>query len=349
MENKLYVSPSPHIHGGDSISKNMYGVLIALVPAFLVSLYFFGLGALIVTVASVFFCVLFEYLIQKFLMKKEPTIYDGSAILTGVLLAFNLPSNLPIWIIAIGALAAIGIGKMSFGGLGNNIFNPALTGRIFLLISFPVQMTVFATPEGVDSLSGASAMADEMLTEAGSAVDAISGPTLLGYVKTALSSGQTTADIAHKISYGDMLLGFKAGSLGEIAALALLLGFIYLLYRKVITWHIPVSVIGSMAVFSGILWGIDPLHYMNPLFQVLTGGALLGAIFMATDYVTSPMTPRGMAVYGIGIGVITILIRVWGAYPEGMSFAILIMNAVVPLINKYIKPKRFGAVAQAIK
>lgn len=210
-------------------------------------------------------------------------------------------------------------------------------------------MTVFATPEGVDSLSGASAMADEMLTEAGPAVDAISGPTLLGYVKTALSSGQTTADIAHKISYGDMLLGFKAGSLGEIAALALLLGFIYLLYRKVITWHIPVSVIGSMAVFSGILWGIDPLHYMNPLFQVLTGGALLGAIFMATDYVTSPMTPRGMAVYGIGIGVITILIRVWGAYPEGMSFAILIMNAVVPLINKYIKPKRFGAVARAIK
>ena len=143
MENKLYVSPSPHIHGGDSISKNMYGVLIALVPAFLVSLYFFGLGALIVTVASVFFCVLFEYLIQKFLMKKEPTIYDGSAILTGVLLAFNLPSNLPIWIIAIGALAAIGIGKMSFGGLGNNIFNPALTGRIFLLISFPAQMTTW--------------------------------------------------------------------------------------------------------------------------------------------------------------------------------------------------------------
>ena len=193
--------------------------------------------------------------------------------------------------IILGALVAIGVGKMTFGGLGCNPFNPALVA-VFPADSFPVQMTVFATPEGVDSLSGASAMADEMLTEAGSAVGRHIRPDAVADVKTALSSGQTTADIAHKISYGDMLLGFKAGSLGEIAALALLLGFIYLLYRKVITWHIPVSVIGSMAVFSGILWGIDPLHYMNPLFQVLTGGALLGAIFMATDYVTSPMTPR---------------------------------------------------------
>lgn len=203
MENKLYVSPSPHIHGGDSISKNMYGVLIALVPAFLVSLYFFGLGALIVTVASVFFCVLFEYLIQKFLMKKEPTIYDGSAILTGVLLAFNLPSNLPIWIIAIGALAAIGIGKMSFGGLGNNIFNPALTGRIFLLISFPAQMTTWPVVGQLTSYA-----------------DATTGATVLSLMNEGALDKMPTLS--------DMLIGNMGGSLGEVSALALLLGMFYI-------------------------------------------------------------------------------------------------------------------------
>ena len=273
MENKLYVSPSPHIHGRDSISKNMYGVLIALVPAFLVSLYFFGLGALIVTAVSVFFCVLFEYVIQKFLMKKEPTIYDGSAILTGVLLAFNLPSNLPIWIIAIGALAAIGIGKMSFGGLGNNIFNPALTGRIILLISFPAQMT---------------------------------------------------------------------GSLGEVSAIALLLGMCYMLWKKIITWHIPVSIFVTVFVFTGIMHLVDPTQYASPFVHLLSGGLMLGAIFMATDYVTSPMSKNGMLVYGVGIGLLTVIIRLFGSYPEGMSFAIFIMNALTPLINSYIKPKHFG-------
>ena len=217
MENKLYVSPSPHIHGGDSISKNMYGVLIALVPAFLVSLYFFGLGALIVTVASVFFCVLFEYLIQKFLMKKEPTIYDGSAILTGVLLAFNLPSNLPIWIIAIGALAAIGIGKMSFGGLGNNIFNPALTGRIFLLISFPAQMTTWPVVGQLTSYA-----------------DATTGATVLSLMNEGALDKMPTLS--------DMLIGNMGGSLGEVSALALLLGMFYMLWKKIITWHVPVSV-----------------------------------------------------------------------------------------------------------
>ena len=232
---------------------------------------------------------------------------------------------------------------MSFGGLGRNPFNPALVGRVFLLISFPAQKTSYVTPSGVDSLSGASIPVE---ISAEMSVDAVSGPTLLGYVKEALAGGQTTADLTDRLnSYGDMLLGFRSGSLGEIAALALLLGGIYLLCRRVITWHIPVAVLGSMAVFSGILWVADPLHYMNPLFHLLTGGALLGALFMATDYVTSPMTSRGMLIYGAGIGIITILIRVWGAYPEGMSFAILIMNAVVPLINKYVKPKRFGAAA----
>lgn len=317
MNDKLYISPSPHIHGGDSISKNMYGVLIALVPAFLVSLYYFGLGALIVTAVSVASCLLFESLIQKFLMKKEPTLWDGSAILTGVLLAFNLPSNLPVWIIIIGALAAIGIGKMSFGGLGNNIFNPALVGRVFLLISFPAQMTTWPVPEAMSMQY----------------TDAETGATILSI----LNGGG--GDLP---SYTEMLLGERGGSLGEVGAIALVLGLIYMLARKIITWHIPVSIIGTVLVFTGIMHGVNPQAYANPAIHLLSGGLLLGAIFMATDYVTSPMSKSGMIVYGIGIGILTTVIRLFGAYPEGMSFAILIMNAFTPLINSYMKPKHFG-------
>lgn len=321
MENKLYVSPSPHIHGGDSISKNMYGVLIALVPAFLVSLYFFGLGALVVTAASVFFCVLFEYLIQKFLMKKQPTICDGSAILTGVLLAFNLPSNLPLWIIMIGALAAIGIGKMSFGGLGNNIFNPALTGRIFLLISFPAQMTTWPLVDATNAFP---------MTY----TDATTGATVLSMMK------EGGVESLPKLT--DMLLGNMGGSLGEVSALALLLGMIYMLWKKIITWHIPVSIFATVFIFTGIMYLINPVQYANPFVHLLSGGMMLGAIFMATDYVTSPMSKNGMIVFGIGIGILTTVIRLFGSYPEGMSFAIFIMNGVTPLINSYMKPKHFG-------
>lgn len=317
MENKFIVSPSPHIHGGDSISKNMYGVLIALVPAFLASLYFFGLGALVVTATAVIACVLFEYLIQKFLYKKQPTICDGSAILTGLLLAFNLPSNLPVWIIVIGALAAIGIGKMSFGGLGNNIFNPALVGRVFLLISFPAQMTTWPVPGSLPM----------------SYTDAETGATVLSALK------QHAGELP---TYSDMLLGNMGGSLGEVGAIALLLGLAFMLIRKIITWHVPVSIIGTVAIFTGIMYLVDPISYANPLIHILSGGLLLGAIFMATDYVTSPMSTNGMLVYGVGIGLITTIIRLFGAYPEGMSFAILIMNALTPLINTYIKPKHFG-------
>lgn len=317
MENKLIVSPSPHIHGGDSISKNMYGVLIALIPAFLVSLYFFGLGALVVTATSVIFCVLFEYLIQKFLMKKEPTLWDGSALLTGVLLAFNLPSNLPVWIIMIGALAAIGIGKMSFGGLGNNIFNPALTGRIFLLISFPAQMTTWPVAGTLP------------LTY----TDAETGATLLSL----MNEGVTQLP-----AYSDMLVGNMGGSLGEVSAFALVLGLLYMLWKKIITWHIPVSILVTVFVFTGIMHLVNPVQYANPFIHLLSGGLLLGAIFMATDYVTSPMSKSGMLVYGVGIGVLTTVIRLFGSYPEGMSFAIFIMNGVTPLINSYMKPKHFG-------
>ena len=317
MENNLIVSPSPHIHGGDSISKNMYGVLIALVPAFLVSLYYFGLGALIVTATSVIACVLFEYLIQKFLMKKEPTVCDGSAILTGVLLAFNLPSNLPVWIILIGALAAIGIGKMSFGGLGNNIFNPALVGRVFLLISFPAQMTMW--PE-VGQLTAYT--------------DATTGATVLSLMNEgALDKLPTLVD---------MLLGKMGGSLGEVSALALLLGLVFILWKKIITWQIPVSILLTVFVFTGIMHLVNPVQYASPFVHLLSGGLMLGASFMATDYVTSPMSKNGMLVYGVGIGILTTVIRLFGSYPEGMSFAILIMNAFTPLINSYIKPKHFG-------
>ena len=317
MENSLYVSPSPHIHGGDSISKNMYGVLIALIPAFLVSLYCFGLGALIVTATSVLACVIFEYLIQRFLMKKEPTLCDGSAILTGMLLAFNVPSNLPIWIILIGALAAIGIGKMSFGGLGNNIFNPALVGRVFLLISFPAQMTTWPVPDVFPMTY----------------TDAETGATILS------SLHEGGAPLPAMI---DMLIGRIGGSLGEISAIALLLGFAFMLWKKIITWHIPVSILATVFVFTGILYLINPTVYVNPFIHLLSGGLLLGSIFMATDYVTSPMSKNGMIVYGIGIGLLTAVIRIFGSYPEGMSFAILIMNAFTPLINSYIKPKHFG-------
>ena len=317
MENSLYVSPSPHIHGGDSISKNMYGVLIALIPAFLVSLYCFGLGALIVTATSVLACVIFEYLIQRFLMKKEPTLCDGSAILTGVLLAFNVPSNLPIWIILIGALAAIGIGKMSFGGLGNNIFNPALVGRVFLLISFPAQMTTWPVPDVFPMTY----------------TDAETGATILS------SLHEGGAPLPAMV---DMLIGRIGGSLGEVSAIALLLGFAFMLWKKIITWHIPVSILATVFVFTGILYLVNPTVYVNPFIHLLSGGLLLGSIFMATDYVTSPMSKNGMIVYGVGIGLLTSVIRIFGSYPEGMSFAILIMNAFTPLINSYIKPKHFG-------
>jgi electron transport complex protein RnfD len=317
MENKFIISPSPHIHSGDSISKNMYGVLIALIPAFLVSLYYFGLGALIVTIVSVGSCMLCEFLIQKFLLKKTPTIWDGSAILTGILLAFNLPSNLPVWIIILGAIVAIGVGKMSFGGLGNNPFNPALVGRVFLLISFPVQMTSWPRPIPFNTTY----------------IDAETGATTLAMIKGHF--GQLPGTV-------DLLIGNMGGSLGEVSAIALLIGLVYMLVRKIITWHIPVSILATVFIFTGILYLVNPEAYASPLIHLLSGGLLLGAIFMATDYVTSPMTTRGMLVYGAGIGIITVVIRVFGAYPEGVSFAILIMNAFTPLINTYIKPKRFG-------
>jgi electron transport complex protein RnfD len=327
MSNILNVSPSPHQQSAETTRKLMFGVVIALAPALAASIYFFGTGAIIVTLVSVLACVITEFLIQKFILKTEPSITDGSAVVTGLLLAFNVPSNLPVFIIILGAIFSIGVAKMTFGGLGNNPFNPALVGRVFLLISFPVKMTSWPVPTGFRT----------------GYLDAVTGATPLGIMSEGIKNGEAVAALMEKVpSHMQLFYGYMGGSMGEVAAAALILGGLYMLWKKIITWHIPVSILLTVAVFTGILWAVDPTRYADPVFHLLTGGIMLGAIFMATDYVTSPMTPKGMVIYGIGIGIITVLIRTWGAYPEGVSFAILIMNAFVPLLNKYIKPRRFG-------
>ncbi len=338
MDNKLIVSQSPHLHTKDNVKKIMLAVIIALLPTLALSIFLYGFGALVVTVVSVLATIFFEWLIVKYILKKEPTIWDGSAALTGLLLAFNVPSSLPIWIIIIGAFVAIAIGKMSFGGLGQNPFNPALVGRVFLLISFPVQMTSWPLPIK-------SRWINWHFFPKENVIDGYTGATSLGVMKEGLENDESMSAIMDKIpSHMEMFYGIMGGSLGEISALLLIIGGIYLLFRKVITWHIPVSVIGTIAVFSSIFWLADPSSYADPIFHLLTGGIMLGAIYMATDYSSSPMSNTGKIIFGIGIGLITIIIRNWGAYPEGVSFAILIMNAFVPLIDRAFKPKLFGAV-----
>ena len=320
MANKFFVSPSPHVHGDTTTRGIMADVILALIPALVVSTWVFGFNVLLITAISILSCVVFEYAIQRFMLRGRNTVGDLSAVVTGLLLAFNLPAGIDWWIVVIGAFVAIAIGKMTFGGLGKNPFNPALTGRIFLLIAYPVQMSDFS------------------VVPAHGSVDAFSGATMLTQIK---ESGMAAVDNA---DFMQMLGGVMNGSMGEIGALALILGGLYLLWRKVISWHIPVAVLATMAVFAACM-GLGEggsLVYELPLFHILAGGALLGAIYMATDYSTSPMTHRGMLIYGVGVGALTMIIRLWGAYPEGMSFAIFIMNATVPLINKYCRPVRFG-------
>ena len=303
----------------------MLDVLIALLPAVACSLFFFGAGALVVLLSAVAGCVATEYLIQRFLIKGKSTIGNYSAIVTGVLLALNLPSNLPIYIVILGSIFSIGIVKMAFGGLGNNIFNPAIAGRVFLLLSFPAQMTTWPLP----------------IVNRWKYFDMETGATILSTMKESVSDVNTGASVASsmkdmvEVSTWDAFLGNMGGSMGEVSAIALLIGAAYLLIRKVITWHIPVAILASVALFYLAL-GDDPL------MPLLTGGLLLGAFFMATDYATSPMSHKGMIIYGVMIGVITVIIRKWGAYPEGVSFAILLMNGLTPLINRYFKPTRFG-------
>ena len=320
----LNVSGSPHVHSDESTKKIMWQVNLALVPTLIVAVAFFGLNALLVSIISVAACVLFQWLIEKFILKTESTICDGSAVVTGLLLAFNVPATREMmWLVIIAALVAIGVGKMAFGGLGKNPFNPALVGRVFMLISFPVQMTTWPKPgEKLFSLVSLPT------------TDATTGATPLGLIK---ENGVQAAG-----QVWDYFLGNIGGSLGEVSALAILIGAIFLLCRRIITWHIPVSFIGTAFVFSGILWLCDKTAFVDPFTTILTGGIMLGACFMATDMVTSPMTKTGQLIFGCGCGLLTIIIRNWGNYPEGVSFAILLMNAVTPLLNRWCKPKRFA-------
>ena len=326
---KLTVSLPPHVYDHASVRKVMFDVLIALSPALLWSIYVFGIHALRVVLLGVSSCVIFEYLLQRYVLKVASSIDDGSAAVTGLLFAFNLPSNIPSWMVVVGCFFAIAVAKMTFGGLGNNPFNPALIGRVFLFVSFPVAMTSWPTP----------------FVDRWQFVDAVTQATPLSIVKEGLRNGAPISGLIEKIpSNFDLFIGNRGGCIGEVSVLLLILGGLYLLYRKVISWQIPVSMIGAIFVFAGILRVSNPNACMTPLFQVLTGGVFLGAIYMATDMVTSPMMPWGMIIFGALIGVLTVIIRVFGAYPEGVSFAILIMNAFVPLIDKFTKPKKYGKV-----
>ena len=319
MKNTMLVSPSPHIHANVSTRSLMHDVIIALTPAIVVSVLFYGWSELLILAVSVASCVLLEWAITKYMLKAPSTIGDMSAVVTGLLLAMNLPSTTPWWVVFIGALVSIGVAKMTFGGIGQNPFNPAITGRVFLLISFPTYMTDWTVPQGFIHSS-----------------DAVSGATLLGrYAEGGVEAVAGT-------DYLNTLFLNIGGSAGEISTLALLVGFAYLLVRKVIKPWITLSIFATIAIFSGIFWMIDPSTYTDPLFNLLTGGVVLGACFMATDYVTSPMSNLGGVIYGIGIGLLVMLIRYFGAYPEGMSFAILIMNMVVPLLNNWCHQKKYG-------
>jgi len=325
MDKKLLLSSSPHVHCGESIPIVMYNVFIALLPATIVGIYVFGMPALEIVLISCITAILTEYLWQK-VFNKKITAFDGSALVTGLLLAMNLPAASPWWVAVLGSFIAIIIGKQVFGGLGHNPFNPALVARVFLLISFPVQMTKWMKP-----VLDKSFLSPDIITEA----------TPLGLVKEeVMLHGKLVT--AKSLSLFDLFVGNVGGCIGEVSALALIAGGIYLIYRGYVRWHIPVSFILSVFIITGIMWLINPNIYINPLFHVFSGGLMLGAFFMATDMVTSPITEKGMIIFGIGCGILTAVIRLWGGYPEGVSFAILLMNACVPIIDRYIKPKKFG-------
>ena len=321
---KLIVSPSPHIHSKDSTKSLMLDVVIALIPAVICSVVFYGWQELLVLGVSVASCVLLEWAITKYLLKKPSTVGDFSAVITGILLALNVPYTTPWWVIFIGAVVAIGVAKLTFGGIGQNIWNPALVGRVFLLVSFPTYMTTWKQPQGLFG------------------VDAVSGPTPLGAIQEGLMQGSTVQELTSAYDYKDLLFANLGGSAGEVCALALLAGFVYLCCRKVVKPWITVSIFATVALTSLIFWGINPARFTDPVFNLLTGGLILGACFMATDYVTSPMSLWGGVVFGVGIGFLTMMIRYFGSYPEGVSFAILIMNSVVPLLNRWFKQKKFG-------
>lgn len=319
---KLLVSPNPHIHAPVSTKSLMRDVIIALIPAVICSFVFYGWREIVLMAVSVGTCVCLEWAVTKYMMKKPSTIGDLSAVITGILLALNLPYSTPWWVVMIGAVVAIGVAKLTFGGIGQNIWNPALVGRVFLLVSFPTYMTTWGAPKGV--------------------VDAVSGATPLGAIQEGLMQGSTVQELTAAYNYKDLLFANLGGSAGEVCALALLLGFVYLCVRKVVKPWITLSIFATVALVSLAFWCIDPSRFTDPLFNLLTGGLVLGACFMATDYVTSPMSLWGGVVFGVGIGFLTMMIRYFGSYPEGVSFAILIMNSVVPLLNMWFKQKKYG-------
>ncbi len=319
---KLLVSPNPHIHAPVSTKSLMRDVIIALIPAVICSFVFYGWAEIVLMAVSVGTCVCLEWAVTKYMMKKPSTIGDLSAVITGILLALNLPYSTPWWVVMIGAVVAIGVAKLTFGGIGQNIWNPALVGRVFLLVSFPTYMTTWGAPKGI--------------------VDAVSGATPLGAIQEGLMQGSTVQELTAAYNYKDLLFANLGGSAGEVCALALLLGFVYLCVRKVVKPWITLSIFATVALVSLAFWCIDPSRFTDPLFNLLTGGLILGACFMATDYVTSPMSLWGGVVFGVGIGFLTMMIRYFGSYPEGVSFAILIMNSVVPLLNMWFKQKKYG-------
>ena len=326
MEPLPYLESSPHVHAPQQTAQIMRAVIYSLLPACAASVYFFGVAALWVLLLATLGCLAVEAACQR-LMGKPVTVSDGSAVVTGILLALNLPPTSPWWLTLLGAVIAIAIGKQVYGGLGANPFNPALVARVALLISFPVQMTTWSAPAPL-----------------GSGQDLVTSATPLGEWKSAvLLTG--TRPVAPQGSTLDYLLGSMPGCIGEVSALAIALGALYLFWRKILTWHIPVSYLGSVVLLAGAFWLADPGRYPDPVFHLLTGGLMLGAFYMATDMVTSPVTPPGMVLFGVGCGVLTVLIRLFGGYPEGVSFAILLMNAATPLIDRYVHPRVYGAVA----
>ena len=320
MVEKYIVSPSPHIRGGESVDKIMRDVIIALIPAMMASIYFFRFYAVFTLSLSVFTAVVSEMILNK-LMKKEISIYDGSAVITGILFAFVIPPQLPFWQVIIGSSISIILGKMVFGGLGHNIFNPALIGRAFLMASWPVAMTSWIIPEKITGIKG---------------IDAAVGATPLGILKIE-GYGKVVEYFGNDKGkmYVDLFLGNIGGSLGETSAVALILGAVWLFYRKIISWHIPIFYIGTVFILMAFF-------RQDPLFHVLAGGLILGAFFMATDMVTTPTSVKGKIVFGIGAGILVVWIRLKGGYPEGVCYSILIMNAFTPIIERYTKPRLFG-------
>jgi len=338
MENKkLLVTPAPHVRNSETVASVMMDVVVALVPAILASVYFFGIKALVVIVTCIFFSVASEYVCQR-IMRRPVTISDYSAVVTGILLAFCLPPTIPWYLAAIGSIFAIVVGKMLFGGLGYNLFNPALVGRAFLLASWPVFMTRWSGPEKF--------LEDKWL----SISDATTKASALSSFKESLgavrkgASVESLQEIYNNFSLSDLFLGNVPGSLGETSVLFLLLGAFYLwFYKKHITWHIPVTYIGTVGLLVW-LFGGPAFMQGNVLFHITSGGLILGAFFMATDMVTSPITKKGRIIFGIGAGLIVFVIRIFGGYPEGVCYSILLMNAATPLIDRYTRPKRFGEV-----